>query len=332
MTRIGINPARGKDSSYRPSRVSVAMITYVPHLSGYFEHRLQVLQMAITSLTTNTPQPYDLFVFDNGSCQPVIDYLQQLRDSGVVDYLLLSKRNIGKIGAFKVLFNAAPGEIIAYSDDDIFFYPGWLEAHLEIMGTFPEVGMVSGIPVRDNAERARNSLMQFIDSNPDGLSVSLDKNIPDEWETDWALSTGRDPQSHIEKIRNEQFITLSYKGVEAFGSASHFQFVSPKQALVEALPDEWSGKLMGKMVELDEAIDQLGYLRLSTVDRYVRHIGNSLSPDVVEDARSLGIQLSADIRSIRNSRHWLLRVPGGGRVLRAIYNRIFQILHSSNFR
>ncbi len=61
-----------------------------------------------------------------------------------VDDLLLSQRNIGKIDALRILFNAAPGEIIAYNDDDIFFYPGWLEAHLEILDSFPKAGMVSG--------------------------------------------------------------------------------------------------------------------------------------------------------------------------------------------
>jgi glycosyltransferase involved in cell wall biosynthesis len=219
MTRIGINPARGKDTNYRPSRVTVAMITYIPHLSGYFKHRLQVLQLSLSSLIAHTTHPCDLLVFDNGSCQPVIDYLQQLRDSKIIDYLLLSRSNIGKIGAFNILFNAAPGEIVAYSDDDILFYPGWLEAHLEIIEKFPHVGMVTGLPVRDASDRARNSLDQLIANVPEGLTISIENNIPEEWEVDWALSTGRNPHIHLEKIRQKEYVTLSYKGVEAFGWA-----------------------------------------------------------------------------------------------------------------
>ena len=76
MTRIGINPARGVVSDYRPPSVTVAVLTYIPDLSGYFEHRLQVLQMVFASLHAFTTPPHDLMVFDNGSCPPVVDYLR----------------------------------------------------------------------------------------------------------------------------------------------------------------------------------------------------------------------------------------------------------------
>ena len=41
-----------------------------------------------------------------------------MRGAGKIQYLLLSNRNIGKLGALKVIYNAAPGETVAYSDDD----------------------------------------------------------------------------------------------------------------------------------------------------------------------------------------------------------------------
>ncbi len=97
-------------------------------------------------------------MFDNGSCESVVDYLVELRQAGQIDCLMLSQRNLGKIDALRILFNAAPGEVIAYNDDDILFYPGWLEAHLEVLQLFPQVGMVSGAPVRNAAGHARKSL------------------------------------------------------------------------------------------------------------------------------------------------------------------------------
>ncbi len=135
-TRIGINPARGKTSTYRPADVTVALLTYIPSLEGYFENRLDVLKLVFSSLKANTMIPYDLYVFDNGSCAPVTDYLRSLQESDQVDTLILSAQNIGKIGALKILINAAPGRLIAYSDDDILFYPDWLQAHLEVHGEF----------------------------------------------------------------------------------------------------------------------------------------------------------------------------------------------------
>ena len=327
MTRIGINPARGKRSVYRPARVTVAVLAWIPSLDGYFRHRFDVLKLTLNSLLAYTSLPRDVMVMDNGSCPEVVDYLKDLHQQGAIDYLLLSRCNMGKIGAFQVLFHAAPGEIVAYSDDDILFYPGWLEAHLQIIDTYPRVGMVSGIPVRDASNRARQSLMKWVSKHPEGLEHLEDYPLPDAWEEDWALSTGRDPQAHLADIRDQQEWVLRYRGVMAYGSASHFQFVAPKAILQQALPGAWSGDLMGRMVELDEAVDRLGYLRLSTTERYTRHIGNAISADLAEEIREMGLAVSPEISSLKQKRHWLLRVPGSGRFLRWLYDQLFVILH-----
>ena len=201
MTRVGVSPTRSIVSEYKPARVTVAVLTYIPELEGYYKHRLDVLKLTLASIIANTTQPYDLMVFDNGSCKAVVDYLRDMKTPGKVDYLMLSARNVGKIGALRVLFDAAPGELIAYSDDDIFFYPGWLKAQLEILQTYPDVGMVSGMPVRDRVERASKTLHKFLYENPAGLAISHERRIPDDWERDWAASVGRDPETHLENTK-----------------------------------------------------------------------------------------------------------------------------------
>jgi hypothetical protein len=344
MTRIGINPARGKFSDYHPARMSVCLITYIPDESGYFEQRLQVLKLVFASLEAHTTRPYDLLVFDNGSCPTVIQYLQSLKDDGLIDFLILSQQNIGKIGALRLLFQAAPGEIIAYSDDDIFFYPGWLEAHLNILENFPQAGMVSGVPVRNAAGHARKSLDQLKEQTGKEFLVSFERRIPDEWESDWAISTGRDPQNHLTGTKHIQDMLIQRRDnqgaiqCEAIGSANHFQFAGWRNRLLEALPDQWSGKLMGAMIELDEAVDQAGYLRLSTTQRFVRHMGNTISPDLLKTAQSLNLSttnlqgdnqgaISAESRRQRK-RPAILRIPGSRRVLSWVYHRLFKILYS----
>ena len=103
-----------------------------------------------------------------------------------------------------------------------------------------------------------------------------------------------------------------------------------KNVLLQALPEQWTGKLMGHMVELDEAVDSLGKLRLSTIQRFTRHMGNALSPELVQEARQLGLQ-TAEASSTTARRparkHWLLRLPGGRRLLMAAYKRLFDILY-----
>ena len=335
MARIGINPARGQVTDYRPARITLAMVTYIPNLAGYFEHRLEVLRLVLSSLMAHTTTPHDLMVFDNASCPEVVSYLRQMQEQSQVDYLILSERNLGKVDALRVLFNAAPGEVIAYSDDDVFFYPGWLEAQLEILDCFPQAGMVSGIAVRNAAGHARRSLDQLAAQGAPGLSVARQRRIPDAWEADWALSTGRDPQAHLQAT--QEHLDLVFRvdkpggGVcEAIGAASHFQFITPRQVILQALPTGWTGKLMGSMIELDEAVDDLGCLRLSTVERYTRHLGNALSAEVIAEARRLRLALEASAvpaTGKRRRKHWLLRLPGSRRVLSGLYQRLFKILY-----
>lgn len=336
MARIGINPARGKTAAARPQRLTVTMVTYLPDLTGYFEHRLEVLKLALAGLAAHTPLPHDLMLFDNGSCPEAVNFLRSLQAQGVINYLLLAEKNIGKIDALRILFNAAPGEIIAYSDDDILFYPGWLEAHLEVLDCFPNAGMVSGVPVRNAAGHAADSLEKLAAAPPSGIHVERRRSIPDEWELDWALSTGRDPQAHIDATRDRLDLVFSAEKpgggrVEAIGSANHFQFVAHKAIILQALPSAWTGKLMGAMIELDQAVDDLGFLRLSTTHRTTRHLGNAISAEVAGEARALGLTMDGRPSTLAarrgRKRHLLLRLPGGRGLLVALYRRLFDILY-----
>jgi glycosyltransferase involved in cell wall biosynthesis len=143
-----MNPGRGKKSDYSPARVTVAVLTYNPNKVGYFQDRLDVSLACLESIFTNTSIPYDLMVYDNGSNAETVKALGALRDAGKIDFLILSSQNIGKIGALQVMLKAAPGEIIAYCDDDVFFLPGWLERHLEVIDTYPNVGAVTGMYIK----------------------------------------------------------------------------------------------------------------------------------------------------------------------------------------
>ena len=326
MARFGVSPTRKMQSAYTPARVTVAVLTFIPSLEGYYRHRLDVLRLCLESILKNTPRPYDLMVFDNGSCREVVDYLQGLKQTGGIDILLLSAQNLGKIGALQVLFNAAPGELIAYCDDDILFYPGWLQAELEIMDTYPDVGLVSGVPVRDAVRLSSQATQAFIESHPADLQVTDQIRIADEWEADWAVSTGRDPEEHLEKSKDRKVQHLTYKGVNAFAVANHFQYLTRKQVILKALPEQWTGKLMGHMVELEETVDAGGHLRLSTAQRFVRHIGNVVSPALAQEVKVFGIEIEGEAVSHRQRRHWLLYIPKMRPLLVKLYGKLYDIL------
>jgi glycosyltransferase involved in cell wall biosynthesis len=326
MTRFGMNPARNKNISYTPSRVSAAMMTYIPNLEGYFTHRLDVLKLSLDSLIHSVGEKTDIAVFNNGSCIQVREYLDHQQEVGRIDYLFHSCKNLGVIGGFKVLFNALPGDVIAYCDDDVLYYPGWLDAHLEILDTFPRVGMVSGAPVGYSSEHAVKAVEDFIASEPQDLQF-MEKPRVDNWEESWAISTGRPVAEHLKQVQDTPNKHLIYKGVEAVQSAKHFQFVTPKKVICEAFSPNWSGSLMDGLVTLDESVDSLGYLRLTTPHRYTRHIGNTISREIQQEAGELGLKTDGEVPDVQKFEHWILKIPGSGRVLWPMYRWLFKVLH-----
>ena len=330
MTRIGMNPARNRISDYQPARVTVAVLVYIPYLAGYFQHRLNVLKLCLESIINHTEIPYDLLVFDNGSCAEAKTYLRSLLETGLIQYLLTSSQNVGKIGAFKIMFMAAPGEVIAYSDDDIFYYPGWLSAHLELLDSFPKVGMVSGCAVRTLFDHGIQSNLELARRDPE-VRLIRGQNIPEQREMDWAESYGRDVEAHRKSLSEMEDIQIEHKGMRAYAVANHNQFVTPKAVINRFIPDEWSGRLMGQMNELDVAVDEGGHLRLSTLKQTTRHMGNMVSSTVAEEAKGLG--LSVEANNIQypsgersNVMGWILRWRPVRWLLQGLYNRLFWYL------
>ena len=84
---------------------------------------------------------------------------------------------------------------------------------------------------------------------------------------------------------------------------------------------------MDGLVALDESVDKLGYLRLTTPIRYTRHIGNTISREIQEEAEKLGINTAGEIPDVQEHEHWLLRIPGSGRILWPLYRWLFKVLH-----
>src|SRR5512145_2221486 len=150
--RKGQNPAKFVREVAKPERITAAVLNYVPFLSGFYAEALDVLKASLESMRNEPGLPFDLLVFDNGSCPEVRDYLVAEKEAGRIQYLVLSEKNMGKGGAWNVILAGAPGEIIAYTDSDVLFSPKWLSRSVEILETFPNVGMVTARPFRTPPE------------------------------------------------------------------------------------------------------------------------------------------------------------------------------------
>ena len=331
MPRIGINPSRGQKLDFTPARTTVAVLVYAPHQAGYFQNRLDVTRMTIESILVNTHEPFDLLVFDNGSCPEMVDYLKSLYADGKIDTLILSKRNVGKLNALKIIFNSAPGEIVAYTDDDVFHLPGWLGAHLKVIDTFPNVGAVTGFYIRQRVAMSSDSTLEFV--NQSGIQTERGLLMPRKWEEEYLVNSGRDWERYEEEVAGIEDIIVTYQGLQAWVSAHHFQMVCPRVViqgvLDEMLPEGWSGDVMGRMVEMDDRMDGKGYLRFCTHEQTVRLMGNAISEEVVELAHEsgLGVRAAEPVKKTGRLMSRMVNVKWIRFIVQGIVNRLYRWLN-----
>ncbi len=332
MPRIGMNPSRGVSLDFEPARTTVAVLVYAPHNAGYFENRMDVTKMTIQSILANTEEPFDLLVFDNGSSPEMVAYLQSLYKNGSIDYLHLSKSNIGKLNALNMIFNMAPGEIVAYCDDDVFHLPGWLGKHLEIIDTFPNVGAVTGFYIRERVALSSESTLAF--ANQPDVETERGLLMPRKWEEEYMVNSGRTLERYESEVAGIEDVIVKYRGLEAWVSAHHFQMVTPKKVmqeiLSEMLPEGWTDRVMGRMIEMDDLMDAKGYLRFCTREQTIRLMGNAISEEVAQIAQKSGLTVNPANtgKKSRGLMNRLAQIKWIRYILQGTVNRIYRWLNN----
>lgn len=279
MPRQGQNPLKWVSDLGRSKDTTLATIVCVPETSGYWENSLDILSTCLDSASRTTEVPHNVAVFDNGSCAEVGDWLIQRARAGSIDYLLSSSRNLGKVGAWNALFASIPGQWIAYTDSDVLFLEGWLESALTILEAFPEAGMVTCQPIAGDLSQHCDATLIGVASDDSVNSVQAEDLIPAHLVRSQRLAIGAEPT--IPDTVGRRDILIERGGIQAFVSASHFQFVAPSNVLRRVTPLA-SSRPLGDDVVLDERLDSLGYWRLSCPEYLVHHLGNHF-PDLGEE-------------------------------------------------
>jgi len=312
--RVGQNPAKYVKEVAKPASITVAVLNYIPFLSGFYAEMLDVLKACLGSIWQNTDMPYDLMVFDNGSCGEVRQYLLDEHEAGRIQFLLLSEKNLGIGGAWNFILDGSPGELIAYTDNDCYFHPGWLSRSMQLMDTFPKTGMVTARPFRTNPEYYSSSVA-WGEQAP-GVLVERGQFIPWEVFKEFDLSLGQSEEEIRQHYEATQDVRLSYQGIQAILGASHWQFLARKEVLAQFLPFSMD-RPMGQVKQLDARMNEAGYLRLMPTDPLAMNMSNTL--------RTMpGLVSSTVARARTGKNNALLDFPPVKRTLLSFYDAIFR--------
>jgi glycosyltransferase involved in cell wall biosynthesis len=316
--RKGQNPAKFVKDVARPERITVALLNYIPFLSGFYAETLDVLKVSLESMRKDAGLPFDLMIFDNGSCPEVRDFLVKEKEKGRIQYLILSKRNMGKGGAWNVMLAGAPGEIIAYTDADVLFSPNWLSRSVELLETFPNVGMVTARPYRTSPE-LYTSTLEWAKKN-----ATLDEGQFIPWETflEFNLSLGQTEEENVKVYAETKDWRIQYNGVTALAGASHWQFTAYKSTLQQFLPFDMD-KPMGQVRQLDKRMNDAGLLRLMVSDPLAMNMSNTLG--YLRGELGQGKERGKRKESLARR---VLEVGFIKKILLAVYNKIFSWYYS----
>jgi GT2 family glycosyltransferase len=336
--RLGQNPAKRKMPAYEPKRVGIASVVYIPHLEGYYSEALKILRLQLESLRTNTSEPIDLLVFDNGSTGLVQQELQAWQQQGLIDWLILSKPNLGKTGAMNWIFGAMPNAIIGFTDSDVYFRPGWLEESLKCLDSSALVGVVTAQPCLADVLNAEEKAVAGLIEN--GIAIQ-DYWPPEAVIREFVQGLGRGEEA-VEQFSKTplRLVELGDDKIKAVLGASHMQFILRRDLARKVIPlPAQFGLSPEEDKTFNERVDAAGMLHVSLPEPLVVHMGNQLDGNLAaEIERQLASkpQYAAHLSGVGAKgieEKWIEKIlrkgarrPWFKRQLTRVYNVLFKIL------
>jgi hypothetical protein len=191
------------------------------------------------------------------------------------------------VGKVEALFGAARmyhEPMITMTDSDVLFRPGWLERVFEVFEAFPEAGVVSALPVPHLRRHYTSST--YLGSILRGLFRYGPNACREDMEM--YLTDLQSPALIPNDLLEAQPAVIR-DGVVALIGSTHME-CTMRREVVEAAPRRECLTAMGGNSEwawMDRPADVKGWWKLSLPVAYVRHMGNSLSEDIISELHEI---------------------------------------------
>lgn len=272
--RIGSNPNKDKELQKSDFIHQVIVPVYIPHQEEYFKDSFKILKLCLESLFITSHAKTYFTVVNNGSCQEIVHYLNQLHQENKIHELIHTSA-IGKLNAILKGVTGHQFELITISDADVLFLNNWQKATYEVFEAFPKAGVVSPSP---NSKMLRYYTGNIIANTLFSKKVAFTSVIAKTDMQAFAKSIAN--ETLYKSIHLEKQLTITKDATAALIGAGHF-VATYKGVVFNNLNERFTKYSLGGKSEeflLDKPAIELGLYRLSTSNSYVFHLGN-----VVED-------------------------------------------------
>ncbi len=260
--RTSLNPYKDNVLLPKPPLISACIVTHYGN-DKYHANRMEVVQLCLDTMIAGLQgSDYELLIWDNGSTP---EFREMLR--GYNAHVLIESVNVGAHNARHHLANIARGEIVIMSDDDLLWHPEFLSIQMEILTTYPNVGLVSGSPYRWAFAWNQSGLLV-----PDEAKITTGKLIPEQYVRDACASVGQDYTATTWGTQAIEDVLLEYKGVKAWCHGHHMSFMARREVIKPFMKPSKYYLAHGRL--LNEEIMAAGMLQLTSYRRTSIHCGN----------------------------------------------------------
>jgi len=301
--RIGINPEKNKEivsNAYHRILIPV----YVPNLEGYFEQGMEFTKLCLESVTKTRHEGSFLTVVNNGSCEAITQYLQELYRAKKIDQLVHFSENVGKIDAVIPIARSCAEPLITISDGDVLFKEGWMQGVEAVFSSFPEAGMVSPVPHGTTySNYTTNTIFDgFFKGRLKFQSICDPKEM-----LRFAESIGGGDSMYDKKIRLKYQLTVKRKDVSAVVGCGHF-VSTLRREVFDFAPTTYSKMAYASTADrdyIDIPNEEAGFWRLATPENLAYHMGNTPQDWMVETFEKLQKGSGTTIQ-ISKPKRWLV--------------------------
>ena len=267
--RIGSNPNKGINLEQSEFIHQIIVPVYIPNQEGYFIDSLKILQLCLNSLFNTTHKRTYVTIVNNGSCENVVKYLDNLLLEKKINELIHTD-NIGKINAVLKGLSGNNIELVTITDADVLFLPKWQSETVKIISEIPKAGVVGIVPqIKMYTSNCGNVVFDNLFSKHlKFIPVKAPEAFINFYES---IGWGRDYNSDYLKFG----LGLEYETIKCFVGSGHF-VATYKKDIFEELHTFIGGKKVAGIGEvyIDNKALEKDYWRLTTHDNYAYHMGN----------------------------------------------------------